>query len=114
MTTRMIERQEKLGAVEDCMFEVLVESDSTVRAGIDAKLAEHARSQVVFVLGQYFLFLPVFGRDGFRCHLDGAVGASHLAESAGHTVMLVLFVMGHYKRAAETVEHIELIPDFRV
>ena len=44
------------------MLEVLVERNGIVRAGIDAKLAEYARTEVVFVLRQYLLFHAVFDR----------------------------------------------------
>lgn len=54
----MVQRQYQFAAVEYGMLEVLVERNGIVRAGIDAKLAEYARTEVVFVLRQYLLFLP--------------------------------------------------------
>ena len=60
VTARMVQRQYQFRAVEYGMLEVLVERDGIVRAGIDAELAEHARTEVVFVLRQYLLFLAVF------------------------------------------------------
>ena len=56
----MVQRQYQFAAVEYGMLEVLVERNGVVRAGIDAKLAEYARTEVVFVLRQYLLFLAVF------------------------------------------------------
>lgn len=39
-----VESQYEFRAVENSMFEVLVECDGIVRAGIDAQLAENARA----------------------------------------------------------------------
>ena len=91
------------------MLEVLVEGDGAVGARVDAELAEHARAEVVLILGQHFLLFAVFRLDGFAGHVDGAVGAGHLAQAARHAMVLVAFVVGHDERAAETVEHLELL-----
>ena len=98
----MVQRQYQFAAVEYGMLEVLVERNGIVRAGIDAKLAEYARTEVVFVLRQYLLFLAVFRFYRLARHLDGVVGASRLAQAAGHAMVFVLLVVGHCQRAAET------------
>ena len=56
VTARMVQRQYQFAAVEYGMLEVLVERNGIMRAGIDAKLAEYARTEVVFILRQYLLF----------------------------------------------------------
>ena len=110
MAARVVQRQDQLGAVVNGVLEVLVERDGIVRAGVDAQLAEDARAEVVLILGQYFLLLAVFGRDGLAGHLDGAIGASHLAQAAGNAVVFVVLVVGHGQCPAETVEHLQFLP----
>ena len=109
MAARVVEGEDKLRAVEDGVFELLVEGDGAVRAGVDAELAEHARTEVVLILGKYFFLLAVLCLDGFACYADGAVGAGHLAQAAGHAMMFVLLVVGHDESAAEAVEHLQLL-----
>ncbi len=56
---RTVQRHDKFRPVEHCMFEVLVERDGIVRTSIDTELAEHTRTQVIFILSQdIFFFLP--------------------------------------------------------
>ena len=114
MAARVVEGEDKLRAVEHGMFELLVEGDGAVWAGVDAELAEHARTEVVLILGKYFFLLAVLCLDGFACHADGAVGAGHLAQAAGHAMMFVLLVVGHDESAAEAVEHLQLLAVLRI
>ena len=72
-TTVMIQFQDELGAVEYCMFEILVERDSIVRTSIDTKLTEHTSTQVIFISCQDFLLLAVLCLDGFADNLDGVI-----------------------------------------
>lgn len=58
MAARTVQRHDQFRAVKHCMLKILVERDGIVRAGIHTELAEHARTEVVFVLNQYLLFLP--------------------------------------------------------
>lgn len=106
----MVQRQYQFAAVEYGMLEVLVERNGIVRAGIDAKLAEYARTEIVFVLRQYLLFLAVFRFYRLARHLDGVVGASRLAQAAGHAMVFVLLVVGHCQRAAETFGEFQRLP----
>ena len=110
----MVQRQYQFAAVEYGMLEVLVERNGIVRAGIDAKLAEYARTEVVLVLRQYLLFLAVFRFYRLARHLDGVVGASRLAQAAGHAMVFVLLVVGHCQRAAETFGEFQRLPVFRI
>ena len=114
MAARVVEGEDEFRAVEHGMFELLVEGDGAVWAGVDAELAEHARTEVVLILGKYFFLLAVLCLDGFACHADGAVGAGHLAQAAGHAAVLVLLVVGHDEGAAEAVEHLQLLAVFGV
>ena len=53
MAARTVQRHDQFRAVKHCMLKILVERDGIVRAGIHTELAEHARTEVVFVLNQY-------------------------------------------------------------
>ena len=110
----MVEFQNELGAVEYGMLKVLVEGDGVVRTGIHTQLAEDAGAQIVFVGSQHFFLLSVFCFYRFAGHMDGAVGTGRLAESAGHTVVLVVLVVRHGQGSAETVEHLQLFPVFGI
>ena len=110
----MVQRQYQFAAVEYGMLEVLVERNGIVRAGIDAKLAEYARTEVLFVLRQYLLFLAVFRFYRLARHLDGVVGTSHLAQTASYTPMFIFIIMGHGQRATETVGEFQCRAVFRI
>ena len=56
MAARTGQRHDQFRAVEHSMLKILVERDGIVRAGIHTELAEHARTEVVFVLNQLSSF----------------------------------------------------------
>ena len=70
----MIQRQHQFATVEYCMLKILVECDGIMLTGIDAELAEYARTEVVLIFRQYLLFLTVFRLYGLTRHFDGVVG----------------------------------------
>lgn len=114
MAARTVQRHDQFRAVEHSMLKILVERDGIVRAGIHTELAEHARTEVVFVLNQYLLFLAVFRFNHLAGHLDSVVGTSHLAQTASYTPMFIFIIMGHGQRATETVGEFQCRAVFRI
>ena len=85
-----------------------------MRTGIDAELAEYARTEVVLIFRQYLLFLTVFRLYGFTRHFDGVVGTSHLTQAASYAMMLVLLVVGHRQRTPEAFGEFQCLPVLRI
>ena len=86
-----------------------------MRTGIDTKLAKHAGAQIILILHQKLLFLPfrIFPHLGY--HTNRIVGTGHLAQSAGHTMMLVLVVMNHFQLCPMTFRYVKRrMPVFRI
>ena len=98
----------------DGVFERGFELDGLLRAHFHAELAEHAAAEVVAVFYQYFFLFAGFVRDEFGGDFDGAVRAVHLADAAGDAFVVVVFVVRHYQFTAESVEHFQRGPVFRV
>ena len=101
----MVEHLLEFRAVEHGVLVALVEGDGTVWTGAGAELAEHAGAKVVLVLHEAFLLLAVGSFVELARHLDGIVGAGHLAQTATDALVLVLLVVGHREGTAKTVEH---------
>ena len=114
VTARMIQRQHQFATVEYCMLKILVECDGIMRTGIDAELAEYARTEVVLIFRQYLLFLTVFRLYGLTRHFDGVVGTSHLTQAASYAMMLVLLVVGHRQRTPEAFGEFQCFPVLRI
>ena len=85
-----------------------------MRTGTGAELAEHAATEVVLIFDEaLFLFaISIFVK--FAGHLDGAIGAGHLAKSATHTFVFVVFVVWHGQRTTKAVEHFQFSAVFRI
>ena len=103
----MIELLQQLLALEHGVLEFVAEADGIVRTSIHAQFAEHARAQVVLIVNQYFSFLAVFAFHHLGSHLDGAVGAGHLAQTAGNAAVLVVLVVRHDQRATVALRDVQ-------
>ena len=114
MATGVVKHLDKLCTVEHRIFVALVKCDGTMGASACTEHAEHAATKVVLILHEAFLFLAVGSLVKLAGHLDTAVRASHLAESATHALVLILLVMGHCERTTEAFEHFVRITVFGI
>lgn len=96
----MVQGQYQLAAREDRVLELVGELYGVVRAGADAELAEHASSQVVGVGFQHFRLLAFGIGHHLAFHVDGPVGAVHLADAASHAMMVVVGGVDHFQTAS--------------
>ena len=61
-----------------------------------------------------FFFLPSSVSIVWLVTLMVSLGASRLAQAAGHAMVFVLLVVGHCQRAAETFGEFQRLPVFRI
>ena len=105
----MVQLPDKLRTVEHGILKTLVERDGAVRTGPHTQLTEHAGAKIVLVADKTLFLLAIFRLVKFALHRNGAVRACHLAQTAPHALVLVVLVVGHRERSAETVEHFQLL-----
>jgi len=105
MGARVIEYLDELRAVEHRVLVALVKGYGPMRTRTGAEHAEHAGSEVVFVLGQTLAFFSVLCLVHFARYLDCSVGTCHLAKAASYALVFVLLIVRHCQRAAKAFEH---------
>ncbi len=85
------------------MLEVVTPCNRFLRTIHGTKAAECAGSQVVQILVERLLGLTILQGDLFADHLDGAVRAIHLTNSASGTFVFVRVVVRHLQFSSESL-----------
>ena len=86
-----------------------------VRTSIHAQLAEHAGTEVVFILHQYFLLLSgFFVQHAFAGDVDTVVRTSHLAQTTCDALVVTFCIGRHGQASTETWGNFQRVTVFRI
>ena len=114
LTARLIEYLDKLALVKNSLFKLLIKSDGSLRTSRNTQVAEHALTNIIFILNELLFLLAVFSGNHLTDYRNTVVRASHLAETAGNTFMLVIFIVWHFQTETVSVCECQRIPVFGI
>ena len=104
----------KSSALKRGLLEIIAEFECILRTGRYAKHAECAATQIVKILVELALLLSVGKLHHLGLQSNRAVGAVHLADTAGDTFVATLGIILERELGAETLRDIERGPVFRI